>query len=56
MGIDVAVGNLREMDFSNKDVSGVVIQYPNTEGAIEDYSELVEKAHTNGVSIGKIVY
>uniref|UniRef100_A0A8C3UUM5 Glycine decarboxylase n=1 Tax=Catharus ustulatus TaxID=91951 RepID=A0A8C3UUM5_CATUS len=37
-----------EMDFSGKDVSGVLFQYPDTEGKIEDFSELVERAHQNG--------
>lgn len=42
-----------EMDFSGKDVSGVLFQYPDTEGKVEDFSELVERAHQNGVnSIG----
>lgn len=38
------------MDFSGKDVSGVLFQYPDTEGKIEDFSELVERAHQNGVN------
>lgn len=38
-----------EMDFSGKDVSGVLFQYPDTEGKVEDFSELVERAHQNGV-------
>ncbi|XP_053788846.1 glycine dehydrogenase (decarboxylating), mitochondrial isoform X2 [Vidua chalybeata] len=37
-----------EMDFSGKDVSGVLFQYPDTEGKIEDFSEFVERAHQNG--------
>lgn len=49
LGIDVSVANIQDMNFQNKDVSGVIIQYPDTEGKVEDYSELVEKAHTNGV-------
>lgn len=39
------------MDFSGKDVSGVLFQYPDTEGKIEDFSELVERAHQNGVNV-----
>lgn len=38
-----------EMDFSGKDVSGVLFQYPDTEGKVEDFSELIERAHQNGV-------
>ncbi|GAB6023860.1 hypothetical protein CHUAL_008599 [Chamberlinius hualienensis] len=32
----------------NKEISGVVVQYPNTEGSIENYTELVDIAHSNG--------
>ena len=38
-----------EMDFSGKDVSGVLFQYPDTEGKVEDFSGLTERAHQNGV-------
>lgn len=37
------------MDLSKRDVSGVLLQYPNTSGTIEDYTSLVENAHHNGV-------
>jgi hypothetical protein len=38
-----------EMDFSGKDVSGVLFQYPDTEGKVEDFTELVERANETGV-------
>jgi len=50
MGMEVVIGNVNSFDFSNRDVSGVLFQYPDTEGNILDFSELVVKAHTNGVS------
>ncbi|KAM5191340.1 glycine dehydrogenase (decarboxylating), mitochondrial [Mantella aurantiaca] len=37
-----------EMDFSGKDVSGVLFQYPDTDGKVEDFTHLVDKAHQNG--------
>ncbi|XP_044128488.1 glycine dehydrogenase (decarboxylating), mitochondrial [Bufo gargarizans] len=37
-----------EMDFSGKDVSGVLYQYPDTDGKIEDFTLLVDRAHQNG--------
>lgn len=40
-----------EMDFSVKDVCGVLFQYPDTEGRVEDFSELVDRAHKAGVCI-----
>lgn len=38
-----------EMDFSGKDVSGVLFQYPDTNGKVEDFTQLVDRAHQNGV-------
>ncbi|GCB70853.1 hypothetical protein scyTo_0010868, partial [Scyliorhinus torazame] len=37
-----------EMDFSRKDISGVLFQYPDSDGRVEDYAELVDLAHQNG--------
>lgn len=37
-----------EMDFSGKDVSGVLFQYSDTEGKVEGFTELVERAHQAG--------
>ena len=39
------VGDCASMDFSNQDISGVLFQYPDTNGNINDFSKLVEKAH-----------
>jgi glycine dehydrogenase len=33
------------------DVFGVIVQYPNSDGEITDYSELVEKAHLHDVKV-----
>uniref|UniRef100_A0A8C5LSI6 Glycine cleavage system P protein n=1 Tax=Leptobrachium leishanense TaxID=445787 RepID=A0A8C5LSI6_9ANUR len=37
-----------EMDFSGKDISGVLFQYPDTNGKVEDFAQLVDRAHQNG--------
>uniref|UniRef100_A0A8C5HTE8 Glycine cleavage system P protein n=1 Tax=Gouania willdenowi TaxID=441366 RepID=A0A8C5HTE8_GOUWI len=37
-----------EMDFSGKDVSGVLFQYPDTDGRVEDFTALVDRAHKGG--------
>jgi len=44
-GVKVEVGSHSSFDFSAKDVCGVIFQYPNTEGSIEDFSALVKRAH-----------
>lgn len=43
-GIDIKVGNYRELEFT-PDIFGCIIQYPNNSGSIEDYREFTEKAH-----------
>uniref|UniRef100_A0A8C6XXA0 Glycine cleavage system P protein n=1 Tax=Naja naja TaxID=35670 RepID=A0A8C6XXA0_NAJNA len=47
-GINVELKLPHEMDFSGKDISGVLFQYPDTEGKVEDFIGLVEQAHQNG--------
>ena len=39
------------MDFSKKDVAGVIFQYPDTTGNISDPSSLIAQAKEHGVSI-----
>ncbi|XP_031561136.1 glycine dehydrogenase (decarboxylating), mitochondrial-like [Actinia tenebrosa] len=44
-GIEIIIGDKNSFDFSGQDVSGVLFQYPDTYGMIDDFSGLVEKAH-----------
>nr|CAD7261478.1 unnamed protein product [Timema shepardi] len=48
-GLTVEVGDVLRADFSSRDVAGVLVQYPDTEGTITDFSVMVEHAHENGV-------
>lgn len=50
MGLEVLVGNIAEIDFSNRDACAVLFQYPDTEGTITDFTEVIQNAQTNGVS------
>lgn len=50
LGVDVVVGDYRQFEFNN-DVCGVLVQYPNTEGSLEDYSHVIQQANTREVSI-----
>ena len=36
-----------------KDVCGVLVQYPATDGSVHDYRGLVDKAHAAGVKVGQ---
>uniref|UniRef100_A0A8B9K6V3 glycine dehydrogenase (aminomethyl-transferring) n=1 Tax=Astyanax mexicanus TaxID=7994 RepID=A0A8B9K6V3_ASTMX len=48
IGVKTVLKLPHEMDFSGKDVSGVLFQYPDTEGRVEDFSALVDRAHKGG--------
>lgn len=48
LGIKVVTGDWSELNLANRDFSGVLVQYPDTEGTVKDYSSLVNDAHSNG--------
>jgi glycine dehydrogenase len=50
LGIEVVVGNHESFQFNDK-VFGALVQYPNTYGAIHDFSGFIEQAHTAGAMI-----
>ena len=49
--IEIEVGNVFETDFSKKDISGVIFQYPDTEGSVHDFTKVIETCKENGVRI-----
>src|SRR6185437_4012471 len=48
--IEVVIGNHEKFEF-NDQVFGALVQYPDTFGAIHDYSPFVEKAHSAGAMV-----
>lgn len=50
LGIELRVQPKDSFVFAD-DVFGVLVQYPNSDGEIIDYSELVEKAHENNIKV-----
>ncbi|RUS30621.1 glycine cleavage system P-protein-domain-containing protein [Jimgerdemannia flammicorona] len=48
--INVVVGDVRSFDFEahRKDLCGILIQYPGTDGAVVDYKALTSKIHGYG--------
>lgn len=48
LGIEIERGDWKELDLSNRDVCGILVQYPDTEGNVEDFTSLVDDAHANG--------
>jgi glycine dehydrogenase len=47
LGIEIVVGSHEQFSFTEK-VFGALVQYPDTFGAIHDYSDFAEKAHAAG--------
>ncbi|CAG8696799.1 4219_t:CDS:2, partial [Acaulospora morrowiae] len=50
LGIHIVVGDALKYDFESngKDLCGVLVQYPSTDGSIHDYSSLASKIHSLG--------
>ncbi|MCF6352245.1 MAG: aminomethyl-transferring glycine dehydrogenase [Cyclobacteriaceae bacterium] len=49
--INLVVGKLSEVDFTNEDLYGVYIQNPDNNGAVKDYTDFISKAHENAVLV-----
>ena len=50
LGVEIVVGNHETFAFSNR-VFGALVQYPDTFGAIENYTGLAEKVHAAGAML-----
>ncbi len=50
LGIDVAVTDVSAADF-DENVFGVLVQYPDTRGRVDDFAELAERAHDVGALV-----
>ncbi|MDF9798722.1 glycine dehydrogenase [Catalinimonas alkaloidigena] len=51
VGINLVIGELSELDLSDEDLFGVLLQYPDADGAVHDYSALTEEAHEQSVHV-----
>lgn len=51
LGLEVLIGDVFDIDFSNRDACAVLIQYPDTEGMIKDFTHVIENAQTNGTMV-----
>ena len=45
LGINVFVGDLAELDPVAQDLCGVLLQYPASDGKVNDYSDTIQKTH-----------
>lgn len=51
LGLEVLIGDVFDIDFTNRDACSVLIQYPDTEGTVKDFSKVIEDAQTNGTMV-----
>jgi len=47
-GIQIEVVDINQVDFSAKDIGGIIFQYPDTDGSIHDFTKLIQQAKSNG--------
>lgn len=52
---EVIVGHISSIDFSTREYSGVLLQYPDTFGDVQDFAEMSQNAKKNGVRIVLII-
>lgn len=51
LGMTLRVGRTQDIDFSNPQLAGILLQYPTTDGYVGDYSALVAQAHAVGALV-----
>jgi glycine dehydrogenase len=49
LGIEVVIGDHKELDVTDEELFGILLQYPGTDGSVEDYSNLIDAAHDHSV-------
>lgn len=49
LGIEIIVGDHNDLDITDEELFGTLLQYPGTDGSVEDYSDLIEAAHEHNV-------
>lgn len=51
LGLTVEIVNALDANFSNRDVAGILIQYPDTEGNVLDFTSVADDAHSHGTLV-----
>ena len=50
IGVNIEVGDHNSLDVTDPELYGMLLQYPGTDGSVENYSSIIEAAHENNVS------
>lgn len=51
LGIKLMVGSVSEFDVTDPELFGMLLQYPGTDGSVDDYTPLIASAHENDVYV-----
>lgn len=51
LNIELVVGDLAELDITDPKLFGILLQYPGSDGAVEDFTPLISSAHENQVYV-----
>jgi len=51
LDIDLIVGNVSDLDVTDSELFGILLQYPGTDGSAEDYTPLISSAQENDVYV-----
>ena len=51
IGVELVIGNVGELDLSSTDIFAVLVQNPDNNGAVKDYSDFIRSAHANDVFV-----
>ncbi len=51
IGVELVVGNHQTLDIANPNLFGVLLQYPATDGSIEDYTHFISGAQQHAVTV-----
>ena len=52
--IDVVVGEISDINLASHEYSGILLQYPDTNGNVVDFESIAADAKKNGVSFSTI--
>ncbi|MDW7693221.1 aminomethyl-transferring glycine dehydrogenase [Flammeovirgaceae bacterium SG7u.111] len=51
IGIDLEIASVESLDLTDASLYGVLLQYPDTNGQVTDFTELIASAHENKVQV-----
>jgi len=51
LGIEIVTGDFKKVDLTDQKIFGIMLQYPDANGNVNDYKELIAEAHQNNILV-----